>query len=484
MGATRTKAGFPAPYEAVSGVTGRRSAAAPSGHLTAPSGRYPSCRYRPRKCTSGDGTGSRRDRLDGGLDQQRPAARRGARPAGNRPRCRRRPGTGPYSVAVQSPVAKRPPGAGIRPANRSASCWSPGPSGVTAKPAGRRDRVPELALLVDQPQHAAGIAVGDQHRGDGQTGRAGRGPQGDGRGEAPAQPPYRRTCPAPGWRRGRWSGSAPRARPVSRETFCRPPVSSRVAEHRVPADLAPVLATAATSARAGRPIGRPVLRFPGASAYPEGDSDDHPDPRRRGPHRRSARDFRVLTGDRPTGPLHLGHFFGTLRNRVRLQHSGVELVLVVADYQVLTDRDVAERLAPTVDGLILDYLAAGLDPARATIFTHSAVPALNQLAAAVPQPGHASPSCSATRRSRTRSRTPGRRAVSGLMFTYPGASGRRHPVLQGQPGAGRPGPAAAPRGHPHGRPALQRALRDGRSSPCPRRCSAPRRCCSAPTGRR
>jgi tryptophanyl-tRNA synthetase len=54
--------------------------------------------------------------------------------------------------------------------------------------------------------------------------------------------------------------------------------------------------------------------------------------------------FRVLTGDRPTGPLHLGHLFGTLRNRVRLQDMGVELFVIVADYQVLTDRDVADRL--------------------------------------------------------------------------------------------------------------------------------------------
>jgi len=50
--------------------------------------------------------------------------------------------------------------------------------------------------------------------------------------------------------------------------------------------------------------------------------------------------FRVLTGDRPTGPLHLGHYLGTLANRVRLQTAGVEVFLVIADYQVITDRDV------------------------------------------------------------------------------------------------------------------------------------------------
>jgi tryptophanyl-tRNA synthetase len=129
-------------------------------------------------------------------------------------------------------------------------------------------------------------------------------------------------------------------------------------------------------------------------------------------------DFRVLTGDRPTGPLHLGHYFGTLRNRVRLQRSGVELIVVVADYQVLTDRDVAERLGPTVDGLLLDYLAAGLDPDRATIFTHSAVPALNQLVlpflslVSVPELQR-NPT---VKDEITHSR---QSAVSGLMFTYP-----------------------------------------------------------------
>lgn len=89
--------------------------------------------------------------------------------------------------------------------------------------------------------------------------------------------------------------------------------------------------------------------------------------------------FRVLTGDRPTGALHLGHYFGTLHNRVRLQDLGVEVFVLIADYQVLTDRDVAERLTATMEGLLLDYLAVGIDPERSVIFNHSAVPALNQL---------------------------------------------------------------------------------------------------------
>ena len=89
--------------------------------------------------------------------------------------------------------------------------------------------------------------------------------------------------------------------------------------------------------------------------------------------------FRMLTGDRPTGPLHIGHYLASLRNRVRLQEKGVESFVVIADYQVITDRDSVGAISDNVRGLVLDYLAAGLDPARTTIFTHSAVPALNQL---------------------------------------------------------------------------------------------------------
>ena len=70
--------------------------------------------------------------------------------------------------------------------------------------------------------------------------------------------------------------------------------------------------------------------------------------------------FRVLTGDRPTGALHLGHYFGTLANRVRLQHAGVEVFVVIADYQVITDRDRIGDLSSNVRELRLDYLAAGI----------------------------------------------------------------------------------------------------------------------------
>ncbi|MCI2421043.1 tryptophan--tRNA ligase [Saccharopolyspora sp. K220] len=129
-------------------------------------------------------------------------------------------------------------------------------------------------------------------------------------------------------------------------------------------------------------------------------------------------DFRVLTGDRPTGPLHLGHYFGTLHNRVRLQHLGVELLVIIADYQVLTDRDIADRLGQHVHNLVLDYLAAGIDPQRATIFTHSAVAALNQLLL----PFLSLVSMSELARNPTvkdEIAHSQQSAVSGLMFTYP-----------------------------------------------------------------
>src|SRR5450432_1748858 len=93
--------------------------------------------------------------------------------------------------------------------------------------------------------------------------------------------------------------------------------------------------------------------------------------------RRAPRSFRILTGDRPTGPLHLGHYFGTLQNRVRLQDLGADVLVLVADYQAITDRDAGAGLAADVLGLVADNLAAGIDPGRATIFAHSQAAALN-----------------------------------------------------------------------------------------------------------
>lgn len=89
--------------------------------------------------------------------------------------------------------------------------------------------------------------------------------------------------------------------------------------------------------------------------------------------------YTMLTGDRPTGRLHLGHFFGTLKSRVELQDAGIRTRIIIADYQVITDRDTTDNIADNVLNLVIDYLACGIDPEKTIIFTHSSIPALNQL---------------------------------------------------------------------------------------------------------
>ncbi|MDD6288902.1 MAG: tryptophan--tRNA ligase [Eggerthellales bacterium] len=89
--------------------------------------------------------------------------------------------------------------------------------------------------------------------------------------------------------------------------------------------------------------------------------------------------YTMLTGDRPTGRLHMGHYFGTIRERVRLQELGVNTNVIIADYQVITDRDTTANIQDNVYNMVMDYLACGIDPEKTLIFTHSAVPALNQL---------------------------------------------------------------------------------------------------------
>ena len=89
--------------------------------------------------------------------------------------------------------------------------------------------------------------------------------------------------------------------------------------------------------------------------------------------------YTMLTGDRPTGRLHMGHYFGTIRERVALQDAGVTTRIIIADYQVITDRDTTANIADNVHNMVIDYLACGIDPEKTIIFTHSAVPALNQL---------------------------------------------------------------------------------------------------------
>lgn len=97
------------------------------------------------------------------------------------------------------------------------------------------------------------------------------------------------------------------------------------------------------------------------------------------PHATGREELRVLTGDRPTGPLHVGHLFATLKSRVAIQDKGVDTFILVADYQVITDRDRAGDVRAATFGQLADYLASGIDPARSTIFAHSAVPEIGQL---------------------------------------------------------------------------------------------------------
>src|SRR3954470_896290 len=88
---------------------------------------------------------------------------------------------------------------------------------------------------------------------------------------------------------------------------------------------------------------------------------------------------RILTGDRPTGPLHLGHYVGTLMNRVRLQHEDDSYILL-ADVQALTDNfDNPQKVRDNVSEVVLDYLAVGLDPNVVTIFVQSLVPQIAEL---------------------------------------------------------------------------------------------------------
>lgn len=87
----------------------------------------------------------------------------------------------------------------------------------------------------------------------------------------------------------------------------------------------------------------------------------------------------ILTGDRPTGPLHLGHFVGSLRSRVELQESCDQYVMI-ADLQALTDHaKEAEKVRASVLQVALDYLAVGIDPAQSTLCIQSCIPALSEL---------------------------------------------------------------------------------------------------------
>ena len=90
----------------------------------------------------------------------------------------------------------------------------------------------------------------------------------------------------------------------------------------------------------------------------------------------------ILTGDRPTGRLHVGHYVGSLKRRVELQNAGGfdEMFIMIADAQALTDNaDNPEKVRQNIIEVALDYLACGLDPEKVTLFIQSQVPQLCEL---------------------------------------------------------------------------------------------------------
>ncbi|WP_303707482.1 tryptophan--tRNA ligase [Phascolarctobacterium succinatutens] len=90
----------------------------------------------------------------------------------------------------------------------------------------------------------------------------------------------------------------------------------------------------------------------------------------------------ILTGDRPTGRLHVGHYVGSLRQRVQLQNSGAydKVYIMIADAQALTDNaEHPDKVRKNIIEVALDYLACGLDPAKSTLFIQSMVPQLTEL---------------------------------------------------------------------------------------------------------
>ena len=90
----------------------------------------------------------------------------------------------------------------------------------------------------------------------------------------------------------------------------------------------------------------------------------------------------ILTGDRPTGPLHIGHYVGSLKGRVELQNSGIydKVFIMIADAQALTDNaEHPEKVRQNIIEVALDYLSCGLDPEKTTLLIQSQIPELCEL---------------------------------------------------------------------------------------------------------
>ena len=127
--------------------------------------------------------------------------------------------------------------------------------------------------------------------------------------------------------------------------------------------------------------------------------------------------FTMLTGDRPTGRLHLGHYFGSIRERVAMQNRGVNSNIIIADYQVITDRDTTEHIEDNVLNLVLDYMAAGIDPEKDHDFYAFRRSGREPADAAVPVVGteaelHRNPTVKSEMEASGH-------ALTGLLLTYP-----------------------------------------------------------------
>ncbi len=165
---------------------------------------------------------------------------------------------------------------------------------------------------------------------------------------------------------------------------------------------------------------------------------------------------RVLSGMRPTGSLHLGHYHGVLKNWVRLQHE-YECLFFVADWHALTTHyDDPQMIEQNVWDMVIDWLAAGVDPAQATLFIQSQVPRTRRTAPAAVDDHAAGLAGARADLQGPAGKTRSEKDLSTYGFLgYPLLQKRRHPDLPRQPGAGGRGPGAAHRIHPRDRAPLQ-----------------------------
>ena len=166
----------------------------------------------------------------------------------------------------------------------------------------------------------------------------------------------------------------------------------------------------------------------------------------------------ILTGDRPTGPLHLGHYVGSLRQRVELQRE-YRTYIIIADAQALTDNaEDPDKIRRNILEVVLDYLAVGIDPSVSTIFIQSLVPQLYELTAYyLNLVTVARLQRNPTVKDEIQQRGFGGSIPAGF-FCYPVSQAADITGVQGAPGAGRAGPVADDRADHRNRPQFQSYL--------------------------